>query len=219
MIDRLAAMWWRLVRFGFRLLYNEMAFTYDLVSEVVSLGSWRCWQKATLKHIPPAAKAGKILEIAHGTGNLQLDLNQAGYTTMGYDLSPYMGRIAQSKLKRAQHEAHLTRGMAQQLPFADEAFAVVISTFPTNFIVQSSTLSEVYRILEPRGRFIIVLNGEFTGQGILRDFLEWLYRITGQRDDDSNPSAEAVFGGHGFSVSTLVEPCSQSQAQVVILQK
>ena len=30
--------WWSLIRFGFRLLYNEMAFTYDTVSWVVSLG-------------------------------------------------------------------------------------------------------------------------------------------------------------------------------------
>ena len=83
--------WWGLVGFGFRLLYNEMAFTYDLVSWIVSLGQWRAWQRAALDHIdaPPGAR---ILELAHGTGNLQMDLRAAGYHTVALDLSRAMGR-------------------------------------------------------------------------------------------------------------------------------
>lgn len=90
--------WWRFVRFGFRLLYNELAFTYDIVSWFVSLGEWRAWQRSALRHLPPT---GRILELAHGTGNLQLDLHAAGYyQTIGYDLSPYMGQITRYKLER-----------------------------------------------------------------------------------------------------------------------
>ncbi|MBM4425321.1 MAG: hypothetical protein FJ030_18410, partial [Chloroflexi bacterium] len=33
-----------LLRLAFRLLYNEFAFTYDLVSWAVSVGQWRQWQ-------------------------------------------------------------------------------------------------------------------------------------------------------------------------------
>ena len=72
-------LWERLVRFGFRLLYNELAFTYDIVSVIVSMGAWRCWQRAALKniHLPLTAH---IIELAHGTGNLQLDLYANGFT-------------------------------------------------------------------------------------------------------------------------------------------
>ena len=65
--------WWALVTFGFRLLYNEMAFTYDWVSWIVSLGQWRAWQRSALEHItaPPGTR---VLELAHGTGNMQIDL-------------------------------------------------------------------------------------------------------------------------------------------------
>src|SRR5437868_2620777 len=86
-----------LLRFGFRLLYNEMAFTYDLVSWIVSLGEWRSWQRAALKHLnaPPGSR---ILEVAHGTANLQLDLRAQGYDSIGLDLSKYMGQIARRKL-------------------------------------------------------------------------------------------------------------------------
>jgi ubiquinone/menaquinone biosynthesis C-methylase UbiE len=210
-------MWWRLVRFGFRLLYHEMAFTYDTVSWLVSMGAWRCWQRTSLRHLPEP-ETGLILEIAHGTGNLQLDLQKAGYRAIGYDFSPQMGRLAQEKLWRNECPAPLIRGKAQQLPFADETFAAIVSTFPTDFIVQSTTIYELYRVLEPGGRVIIVPNGVFTGGGIVRSFLEWLYRITGQRSD-TQMNAANVFEGYDFTVHAYEEACPRSVAQVVVLQK
>lgn len=210
-------LWWRLVRFGFRLLYNEMAFTYDLVSTIVSLGAWRCWQRAALKHLQ--IDPGKIvLEIAHGTGNLQLDLREAGYRTFGYDLSPYMGRIAKSKLIRHGYAPKLIRGKAQQLPFPTATFAAVISTFPTDFIVQAETLQEVHRILEPAGQFIIVPNGVLTGGGVSGAGIEWLYRVTGQRGDTPMNIAD-FFAAHGFDAEMFVEKCPRSVAQVIVAQK
>ncbi len=210
-------LWWRLVRFGFRLLYNEMAFTYDWVSSVVSLGAWRCWQQAALKHLN--VEAGKlVLEIAHGTGNLQLDLREAGYRTIGYDLSPYMGRIAKSKLLRHGYVPNLIRGKAQQLPFPTQTVAAVITTFPTDFIVQQETLREVHRILEPAGQFIIVLNGVLTGAGVPGTGIEWLYRVTGQRSDTTMNIGD-FFASHGFDAEMIVEQCPRSIAQVIVARK
>jgi ubiquinone/menaquinone biosynthesis C-methylase UbiE len=209
--------WWRLVRFGFRLLYNEMAFTYDVVSWTVSLGAWRCWQRAALDYLPLPTD-GRILEIAHGTGNLQLDLHAAGYTVTGYDLSPAMGRITQNKLAKQNYPAQLTQGKAQELPFADETFAAVLTTFPTEFIIQAETLRDVYRVLQPNGRFVIVVNGMLTGGGVAQGFLEWLYRITGQRDD-KQMEAKSYFDGYGFEVETVQKPCPHSLSQLVILTK
>ena len=64
--------WRSLLRFGFRLLYHELAWTYDLVSRVVSLGQWRTWQRTALEHLA-ARRGDPILELAHGTGDLQID--------------------------------------------------------------------------------------------------------------------------------------------------
>jgi len=209
--------WWQLVRFGFRLLYNEMAFTYDLISSVVSLGAWRCWQRAALKHLNSAP--GKIvLELAHGTGNLQLDLLNAGYQTIGYDLSPHMGRIAKTKLTRHGYHPSLVRGKAQQLPFPNETFEAVISTFPTDFIVQPETLHEVYRVLQIQGQFIIVPNGVLTGGGLSSASLEWLYRLTGQRGS-SGLDVSQFFESYGFDVELTAEACPRSIAQVIVAHK
>jgi ubiquinone/menaquinone biosynthesis C-methylase UbiE len=210
-------LWWRLIRFGFRLLYNELAFTYDLVSIVVSLGAWRCWQRAALKHLEVETGA-PVLELAHGTGNLQLDLHKAGYQTVGYDLSPYMGRIARGKLKQNKLPVRLARGKAQQLPFASNTFAAVVSTFPTDFIVARETLQEVYRVLQPDSMFVIVPNGVLTGGGVTEAGIEWLYRVTGQRDGVSWNAID-FFAEHGFEAQVLEERCPRSAAQVIVARK
>ncbi|MDX1994811.1 MAG: class I SAM-dependent methyltransferase [bacterium] len=213
--------WWNLVRFGFRLLYNELAFTYDTVSKVVSLGAWRCWQRSGIKYLN-AQRSDLILELAHGTGDLQIDLKAAGYRTVGYDLSPAMGKIARRKLAKNRLSADLVRGMAQRLPFSTASFKAVISTFPTDFIFAGDTLQEAHRVLLPGGVFVIVPNGVFTSGGLARRFLEWLYRVTGQRDDAGTIMQQqivAFFATHGFDVTFHQEACPRSLATVLVARK
>jgi ubiquinone/menaquinone biosynthesis C-methylase UbiE len=220
--------WWQLVRFGFRLLYNEMAWTYDSVSWVVSLGEWRSWQRAALKHLN-LSYGSRVLELAHGTANLHLDLFAAGYLPVGLDFSPYMGTIARRKLVGYNLPYKLVRARAQSLPFASRTFPAVISTFPTEFIVDPATISEVYRVLNPGGRLVFVPNGTLTKGGLAKKAIEIAYTATGQRDPSANDSPEleqawplairSRFAAAGFTLSQVLEPCKISMAQVVIAQK
>jgi ubiquinone/menaquinone biosynthesis C-methylase UbiE len=211
------ALWWTLVRFGFRLLYNEFAVTYDWVSFAVSLGAWRCWQRAALKHLR-AAPGACVLELAHGTGNLQLDLNGLGYWVVGYDLSAAMGQIARCKMQQAGLEMRLARGRAQALPYADGSFSAVISTFPTNFILEDETLREAHRVLQAGGQFLIVPNGILSSRGMAEAGIEWLYRVTGQRAAGRFDVVE-YFGRYGFSAEIVQEPCPRSTATVIVARK
>lgn len=213
----LARAWWRLVRFGFRLLYNELAFTYDAVAWVVSLGEWGRWQRTALNHLtaPPGAT---VLELAHGTGNLQLALRAAAYRTVALDLSPAMGRIARRKLLAQRVPAPLVRGRGEALPFASGRFPAVISTFPTEFIVEPDTLREIYRVLAPGGRLIVVFNGLLTQGGAARQALEAAYRVTGQRGpwpEQIAPRLEAV----GFKAQVVVEELPRSVALLLVADK
>lgn len=212
-------LWASLIRFGFRLLYNELAFTYDLVSWIVSLGSWRCWVRSSLDFLPPAS-SGTVLELAHGTGNLQLDLRRAGYRAIGMDFSPAMGRIAQNKLVRAGQQPDLIRGRAQQLPFANGTFAAVVSTFPTDFIVNPDTLRECYRVLKTDGVLVIVPNAVMTSKGWLSGFIEFLYRITGQRSTDGSfPDVRPMFEPYGFAAEIHEVDCPRSRVTVIVARK
>jgi len=221
MLRRAALTWVRLIRFGFHLLYNQFAFTYDSVSKVVSLGAWRCWQQSALRHIPPP-DSGIILEIAHGTGDLQLDLSAGGWRAVGLDLSASMGKIASTKLRSAGAPCRLVRGRSQQLPFADGAFAAVISTFPSEFISAPETLREVHRVLKDSGVFVIVPGARFTGGGAARAGVEALYWITGQSIDGLDAvdaRLRAKFARFGYDAQIAEEACPRSAASVIIARK
>ncbi len=214
----MSALWRRSIRFGFRLLYQEMAFTYDAVSWTASMGAWRCWVESALRHLPPGEP---VLELAHGPGHLQVTLAEQGRCAYGIDLSAQMGRQARRRLLRGGLSVRLARARVQALPFADEAFAAVISTFPTEFIVQPQTLAEVRRVLRPGAPLIIVPAATFNRGGAAKVALEWAYQVTGQRDGPQTAQSSVVryFEPYGFAVETFEEPCPRSTALVIVARK
>lgn len=213
-------LWRALVRFGFRLLYNELAFTYDLVSRVVSLGEWPCWQRAALRYLPDTAGT-RILELAFGTGSFHADMLAHGLHPIGIDLSASMGRIARGRLLQKRLPVWLLRGRVQALPFADATFPAVVSTFPTDFIVEPATLAEVRRVLIPGGRLVVVINGAFTRRSAATAALDVAYRVTGQQSVKT-PMTEAYaaliarFEQAGFAARIAYEPCQRSVSVVVV---
>ncbi|MCB8985737.1 MAG: methyltransferase domain-containing protein [Ardenticatenaceae bacterium] len=166
--------WQKLLRFGFRLLYNELAWTYDVVSWLVSLGEWREWQQAAL----PFVAGRDVLEIGHGPGHMLLALQNARFQAVGLDLSPFMGRRAQ---RRTQRTVPLVRGKVQDLPFGTAVFDTVLATFPTEYIIDPAALTAVARVLRPDGRLVVVPEGRLRGRGLLQRLIEWLFAVTGQR--------------------------------------
>jgi SAM-dependent methyltransferase len=215
--------WWRLVRYGFGLLYNEMAWTYDAVSWVVSLGQWRDWQRAGLAHL-----AGhRVLELAHGPGHMLPELEAAGYAVVGLDLSEAMGRIARARLRRDGKNVPLVRASAHSLPFAAETFDSVLATFPTEFIVDRRALASLFRALRPDGRLVIVPEARLTSGGTLRGIIEWLYAITGQRgfpdgeESGSDPwhLARERFIATGFTLQVEEVELDGSVVTVVVAHK
>lgn len=174
----LVGAWFRLVAYGFRLLYDELAWTYDLVSWIVSLGRWREWLATTLRFLP---SEGRVLELGSGPGHLLVALGQAGLLTVGLDVSPGMVRLAGRRLRARRLPLTLCRGAAGRLPLASESFEAVVVTFPTPFVYDPITHREIARVLKPSGRLVIAKQASFPGRGPVHRTLEWLYRITGQR--------------------------------------
>ncbi len=207
---------WRLL---FRLLYQEFAFAYDMVSSAVSLGGWRSWQRAALRCFP-AAEAGPVLELAHGTGDLQIDLIRAGYHSIALDLSLQMGKLARRKLRRATLPANLIRGDAFYLPCKSRSFAAIVCTFPTPFIFSEPVLAEMARVLRPSGRAVIVLVGQLRGAGILPMLIRSLYRISGQRDAFLSRERLRDFCVSGeFEIASEIVALPSSAVQLLILTK
>jgi len=174
----LTSLWAAAVRLAFWVLYHPLAWSYDWVSKIVSVGHWREWQRAGLSRV----RGQRVLELAFGTGDGLSDLHAAQHQVVGLDLSPSMVRITQRKLRRRGLSIPLVRGRTQQLPFANACFDSVVATFPAEFIVERPTLGEIARILQPGGQAVIVAMAELVPDTLWERFLVGLYRLTGQHD-------------------------------------
>jgi ubiquinone/menaquinone biosynthesis C-methylase UbiE len=198
------------MRFFFNLLYHPFAFTYDLVAWVVSFGKWNDWVLSIFPHL----EGTRILELGHGPGHLQRFLRDQGLSPAALDESTQMGRLARRRLG-ASHK--LTRGLAQALPYAADSFDTVVSTFPSEYIFDGRTLSEVRRVLRKSGR-LIVLPAAFPSNG----FLKWLYKVTGESpatlDEAVKERLMNPFIQAGFAVEVQVYELRSSRL-VVILAK
>lgn len=205
--------WLRAIRLALWVLYNPLAWAYDGVSRVVSLGLWRNWQRAALDEL----RGTRILELAFGTGNLLLDLYDHGYRPIGLDRSAGMAHIARRKLRLAARPVLLAQGQAQQMPFADASFDTVVCTFPAEFIVQPDTFREIARVLSPVGRAVVVIGAHLQAITPWRRFMEWLYRITGQREP--LPDLRPHLAELGLTFRATWKPVSDSSVLVAIVDK
>lgn len=167
----------KILQFAFYLFYNHFAFTYEWVAWLVSFGRWARWRQSAIQML----QVGNTLELAFGTGVLFSQMGQANIPVFGIDLSPFMARITARRLRRLSQPLTIARADALAIPFPAETFANIVATFPTEYIFVPRTLANIHRLLRPNGQLIIVMQGDLLGFGILSNFIEWLYRITGQR--------------------------------------
>lgn len=169
----------RLLRFGFHLFYNPFAFTYDPVSAFVSRGHWRAWTHAAI----PRIRGTRVLELPCGTGNLLLDMQSAGYSPIGVDLSPSMLNITRGKLKRNGTPRPLVRARAQALPFPDGAYDSIVMTFPPGFISDPTALTEIRRVLDTHGRLVWVDGARFVKPGLWSRLVNrWIGFVGGETE-------------------------------------
>jgi len=197
------------MRFFYSLLYHPFAFTYDLVAWIVSFGRWNDWVRSIYPHL----KGTCLLELGHGPGHLQRFLRDQGLTPVALDESTQMGRIAKRRLG-SQHK--LTRGLAQSLPFASGSFDTVVSTFPTEYIFDPHTLTEIKRVLINEGR-LVILPATFPSNS----FLKWLYKITGENPYTFNEALierfSKPFTQAGFQTEVKVIDQYTNAALIVII--
>ncbi|MFZ6031278.1 MAG: class I SAM-dependent methyltransferase [Chloroflexota bacterium] len=199
-----------LLKIFFRLLYGAFAWTYDWVAAAVSLGMWKGWVLSVL----PYLDGERTLELGHGPGHLQQALCRAGRNPFGLDGSPQMSRLARTRLTRKGCYVRLARGHAQRLPFAQGSFDRVAATFPTEYIVDADTLAEIWRVLAPQGRLIVLPVAWITGENWPHRLAASLFRITGQAaewdDRFLQPLRQAGFEVH-------LEPIAQRNSRLVII--
>lgn len=205
------------MRFFFHHFYHSLAWTYDMVAAIVSLGQWNTWVMGVLAHI----EGEKVLELGFGPGHLQAELHRRGYRVLGLDESFQMAKKAAHRLHRLNLTPGLVRGRSEALPFADRWCDTVVATFPTDYIYKPQTLKNIGRILKPGG-LLVVLPMVWQASGPLERVTDWLFRATGQREDDSalfRAKILAPFEESGFEAEIRLESCKSSTLLIVLARK
>jgi len=152
------------------LLYHSFAWTYDGVAWLVSFGYWSQWREDALFYLLP----GPVLEVGFGTGALLIEMTSRGYDVVGMELSAQMLRLVGRKLRHTEMNVKRVRGNTAALPLPRECFMNVLSTFPSGYIVEDDTLSEIKRVLNKDGRCVIVGLGVRFKSKMLNWMMGWM---------------------------------------------
>ncbi len=204
----------RLLKTFFHWLYHQLAFTYDFVASLVSLGQWNGWVRSIL----PLIEGTRVLELGHGPGHLQRSLQDLNLLAVGLDESPQMSRLAARRLKADSLNVNLTRGLAQALPFPSDTFDAIVSTFPSSYITAKETLSEAKRTLKNGGRLIVLMAAQPTNP-----LASWLFRFTGEAPPEAFDAIEErlrkPFLKAGFEVDLLDYDVQSSSLLIVLARK
>lgn len=107
-----------------------------------------------------ATAQGNILEIGFGTG-----LNLVNYPSevkkiITVDPNSGMNSLAQKRIDKGNIEVEHKMLKAEELPFAENSFDTVVSTWTLCSIPNvAQALAEINRVLKPNGRFIFLEHG------------------------------------------------------------
>lgn len=133
-------------------------------------GNWYHWVFDQVQLPPDAA----VLELGCGTGLLWRETMRRippSWNLTLSDLSPGMLEEARRTLHEVQRPCTFALVDAQQIPFADDSFDVVIANHMLYHVPDVDTaLAEIRRVLRPAGRCYAVTNGSAHLQE-LDDFL------------------------------------------------
>ena len=152
----------------FETLYKNR-YLYRFASTVPFSGQWRTWQRLVL----PRLHGHDVLELGCGLGDLLADMLAAGYDCRAIEHSPVMVEAARDTLRKRKvgTSTYVIQGSAQSLPFPDATFDNVVSVFPSDYIYDRDTISEIKRVLRPSGRVIIIEAANLLPVGYIQPFL------------------------------------------------
>ena len=141
--------------------FNTVASRYDLTNTLLSFGQQLLWKRQAVKmlHLQPGEK---VLDVCGGTADLSLlaarAVRPSGLVVV-YDFNRSMLEIGQKKI----HQAGLSnlvcclQGDTEKIAMPDHAFAAVMVGFGIrNLISMEQGLREMYRVLKPGGRLMIL---------------------------------------------------------------
>ncbi|XP_050091870.1 2-methoxy-6-polyprenyl-1,4-benzoquinol methylase, mitochondrial [Anopheles aquasalis] len=167
-------------------VFEEVAASYDLMNDAMSLGIHRVWKDIFLERLAPVGNGNRLLDMAGGTGDISfrymkyLQRLPAANRTPSHvtvcDINQNMLDVGQKRWEKLNLPASgdtidWVCADAEKLPFENDSFTVYTIAFGIrNCTHIDRVLSEAYRVLKPGGRFMCL---EFSH--VTNESLQWLY--------------------------------------------
>ncbi len=141
-------------------MFNNIARRYDFLNHFLSLGIDNIWRRKAIHCLKDISTEPVILDVASGTGDLAiaaLKLNPK--KIIGIDISEEMLNIGIQKINKKgyQNIIELKKGDSENIEFDNDFFDGLTVAFGVrNFENLNKGLSEMYRVLKPGGKAVIL---------------------------------------------------------------
>jgi ubiquinone/menaquinone biosynthesis C-methylase UbiE len=166
-----------------------------LVTEpVVAAQTYAQWRATTLGKITERVETSvvvdlagplrgkRVLDVGTGDGTYAIEAAERGAIVTALDLEREMLDAAQARAASRGVEVTLQQGRAEQLPFEDASFDVVIAVTVLCFVPDAQrAVGEMARVLVPGGRVVLGELGRFSVWAAERRVRGWLGASTWRR--------------------------------------
>jgi ubiquinone/menaquinone biosynthesis C-methylase UbiE len=140
---------------------EKMVPTYDSFMKKTTLGRESALRETTVT-LAGVKPGDSVLEIGCGTGTLTLAAKQKAGSSgkvYGIDVIPGMIETSQRKAAAANLDVTFQEGSINDIPFSENQFDIVMCSFMIFHMsegVRRKGFTEIYRVLKPNGRLLIV---------------------------------------------------------------
>mgnify|MGYP001814117270 FL=1 len=163
-------------------VFKSVAGNYDLMNDLMSLGIHRAWKQDF------AARSGvlpgdRVLDLAGGTGDIAALMSKRvgknGQVVLT-DINEAMLDVGRRRLEDRGIVSNVSHALvnAEQLPFGDGEFdAVTIAFGLRNVTNKDVALREMYRVLKPGGKAMILEFSEVQSDPLKKIYDSWSFGV------------------------------------------
>ena len=161
---------------GIRTLFDKIAPDYDKLNHILSLNIDKGWRRKAVRELADVETPLKVLDVACGTADFTIEIASKvteGSNVVGVDISEGMLAVGREKVAKAGVNAELLVGDCEALAYEDNSFDRISVGFGVrNFEHLELGLSEMYRVLNPGGKLVILELSVPSNR-----FVRWCYKL------------------------------------------
>ena len=145
---------------GVKKMFDNIAPDYDKLNHILSLNIDKRWRKKAVRELADESRPMKVLDVACGTGDFTIEIAKKvakGSEVIGVDISEGMIAVGKEKIAKSNINAAMVVADCEALPYDEGTFDRISVGFGVrNFEHLELGLSEMYRVLTPGGKLVIL---------------------------------------------------------------